>query len=159
MDIVHLASISDKLNEYIHKKIRSGPGSDPVRPRGPVLTAPEPGPSILGLVQPRAGLDTRTYRFGPVRTQVREGQDRTPDCLSQADKSDSPGVDFRCLSSNDLLAACKFSMRALDAFRFRPIAGGVRAMSVFREIITQVTVHSLIAEIPSLSLGQKFKCI
>jgi hypothetical protein len=38
-------------------------------------------------------------------------------------KPDSAGVDFRCLSGNDLLTACKFSIRALDAFCFCPIAG------------------------------------
>ena len=40
-----------------------------------------------------------------------------------SDRSDSAGVDFRRLSGNDPLAACKFPMRALEAFRFRPIAG------------------------------------
>ena len=34
----------------------------------------------------------------------------------------SAGVDFRRLSGNELLAACKFPIRALEAFRFRPIA-------------------------------------
>ena len=32
-------------------------------------------------------------------------------------------MDFRRLSGNDLLAACKFPIRALEAFSFRPIAG------------------------------------
>ena len=37
---------------------------------------------------------------------------------------DSAGACFCHLSGNDLLAACKFSMHALDAFCFHPIAGG-----------------------------------
>jgi hypothetical protein len=79
--------------------------------------------------------------------------------MSNNGRSDSAGVDFRRLSGNELLATCKFSMRALDAFHFRPIAG-VREMSVFGEIISAISqVHSLNVEIPSLSLGQKLKCI
>ena len=44
-------------------------------------------PSLLmldrGSGQPCTGPDTRTCGFGPVQTQVREGQDRTPDSLRQ----------------------------------------------------------------------------
>ena len=63
------------------KNLRSGPGPDPVWPQGPVHSPPGPGPTKLGPVHPRAGQDTRTYGVGPVRTQVREGQDRTLDNL------------------------------------------------------------------------------
>ena len=38
----------------------------------------------MGPVHPLADPDTRTHGFGPVRTQVREGQDRTPDSLLAA---------------------------------------------------------------------------
>ena len=75
--------------------------------------------------------------------------------LEATDKSDSAGVDFCHLSGNDLLSACKFSMHALDAFCFCPMAKD-RVMSVFREIISTISqVQSLNVEIPSLSLGQK----
>ena len=50
-----------------------------------------------------------------------------------SNKFDSAEVDLHHLSGNDLLAACKFPMCALDAFRFCPIAEG-GAMSVFWEI-------------------------
>ena len=64
------------------KNLRSGPGLDPVRPQGPVHSPPGPGPTELGLVHPLTGPDTWTYGVGPVRTQVHEGQDRTPDNLN-----------------------------------------------------------------------------
>ena len=46
---------------------------------GPVHSPP--GPTKLGPVHPLTGPDTQTYGVGPVRTQVREGQDRTSDSL------------------------------------------------------------------------------
>ena len=50
-------------------------------PRGPVHSPPGPGPTKMGPVHPLTGPDTRTYGVGPVRSRVREGQDRTPDSL------------------------------------------------------------------------------
>jgi hypothetical protein len=66
--------------------MRSGPGPTPVRTRGPVQPAPGPGPAQGGPVHLQAGPDPRTCRFGPVRTQVREGQDRTPASLVVTDR-------------------------------------------------------------------------
>ena len=59
------------------EKYGSGPG--------PVHSSPGPGPTKSGPVHPLTGPDTRTYGVGPVRTQVREGQDRTPDNLCVPD--------------------------------------------------------------------------
>ena len=55
----------------------NGVGPGPV----PVHSPPGPGPRKIGASPPPTGPDTRTYGVGPVRTQVREGQDRTLDSL------------------------------------------------------------------------------
>ena len=65
----------------IREKNESGPGLDLVQPQGPVHSPPRPGPTKSGPVHPLTGPDPRTYGVGPVRTWVREGQDRTPDSL------------------------------------------------------------------------------
>jgi len=43
--------------------------------------------------------------------------------MAASAQSESAGVDFRRLSDNVPLAACKFSIRALEAFLFRTMAG------------------------------------
>ena len=55
---------------------------------------------------------------------------------SKSDGSDSAGVEFRRLSINDSdpLAACKLSMRALEAFCLRPIAGDENDKEIFTVI-------------------------
>ena len=67
----------------ILKKYRSGPGLTRVWPQGSVHSPPGPGPKKSGPVHPLAGPDTRTCGVSPVRTQVRKGQDQTPDSLVQ----------------------------------------------------------------------------
>ena len=64
---------------YCQKKVRfrSDPGSAPRF--GPLTTWT--WTYKLGFGSPLTGPNTRTYRFGPVRTQVREGQDQTADSL------------------------------------------------------------------------------
>ena len=48
---------------------------------GSVHSPPGPGPRKIGAGPPSTGPDIRTYGVGPVRTQVREGQDQTLDSL------------------------------------------------------------------------------
>src|SRR5271168_1529250 len=61
-----------KKKHYFRKENRSGPRSSwpwpPLQRSGPTISGP----------------DTRTSLCGPVRTQVREGQDRTADSLAGA---------------------------------------------------------------------------
>src|SRR5271168_4893151 len=60
---------------------RLGPGPDPVRPQGPVHQAAGPGPYLHGAGPTISGPDPRTSLWGPVRSEVRKGQDRTADSL------------------------------------------------------------------------------
>jgi hypothetical protein len=64
----------------IKVRFRSGPGPTPRF--GPLATWT--WTYKFGSGSPSPGPDTRTYGFGPVRTQVREGQDRTPDSLAKS---------------------------------------------------------------------------
>lgn len=74
-----------------------GPGPDPVRPQGPVHQAAGPGPYLHGAGPTISGPDPRTSLWGPVRSEVRKGQDRTADSLSTtprlkyASKASNPG--------------------------------------------------------------------
>src|SRR5271168_2165430 len=63
---------------------RLGPGPDPVRPQGPVHQAAGPGPYLHGAGPTISGPDPRTSLWGPVRSEVRKGQDRTADSLIEA---------------------------------------------------------------------------
>jgi len=70
------------------------------------------------------------------------------------------GWDFRRLSDNDLLAACKFPMRTLDMFIILPIAGGDSFEGnkcLQGDNQCNLSSARLNTEIPSLSLGQKLK--
>src|SRR5271168_3489955 len=60
---------------------RLGPGPDPVRPQGPVHQAAGPGPYLHGAGPTISGPDPRTSLWGPVRSEVRKGQDQTADSL------------------------------------------------------------------------------
>src|ERR1700678_570959 len=60
---------------------RLGPGPDPVRPQGPVHQAAGPGPYLHGAGPTISGPDPWTSLWGPVRSEVRKGQDRTADSL------------------------------------------------------------------------------
>ena len=79
--------MNDNYVDSFCKENGSGPGSDPVRPKGPVLKTPGPGPPLQRSGPTISGPDTRTSLRGPVRTQVREGQDRTPDSLGRNHKN------------------------------------------------------------------------
>src|SRR5271155_823423 len=70
---------------YVH---RLGPGPDPVRPQGPVHQAAGPGPYLHGAGPTISGPDPRTSLWGPVRSEVRKGQDRTADSLRRSLMSD-----------------------------------------------------------------------
>ena len=59
---------------WVRVRTRSDPKVQFTHQRGP-------GPTKLGPVHPLTGPDPRTYGVGPVRTQVREGQDRPSDSL------------------------------------------------------------------------------
>ena len=76
-----MISVGNTSQSVLSLFMRAGAGPTPVRPQGPVRSPLGPEPMKVGPVHPLTGLDTWTCGLGPVRTQVREGQDRTPDSL------------------------------------------------------------------------------
>ena len=72
-----------------------------------------------------------------------------------SDKFESAGVDFRRLPENVSLAACKFSVRALEAFRFRGMAENEDDRCFQGHNQHNLEVQILILETPSSVLGQK----